>query len=99
MRTILVDTVDYVASYHEEDLGDAKMVMFHCDVYYWAPSVLKMMLQQWALFREAMKCPIFCMGTVDDAKFARLVSLFGFQHLSDIPCTDGETRKLFVSYP
>jgi len=99
-RFQVVDEVDYVGSYHQHDLGDGqKMVMVHMDVWYFSPSVLKKMKKQWAVFRKSMRCPLFAMGETDDAKFERYVSLFGFQYLTNIPCTDGKVRRLFVNYP
>jgi hypothetical protein len=100
-REVIVDTTDYIGSIHQEEFEDGtKMVFVHMDIFYWAPSVLKHMIKTWPIFREGLKdIPLFCMADDDNEKWERYISRFGFQYLSDIPCSDGKIRRLFVNYP
>jgi hypothetical protein len=100
-RIEIVDETDYIGSVHVEEFEDgSQMIFVHMDVYYWGPSILKKMIAQWPVFRASLaSTPLFCMGTVDDAKFEKYVTRFGFEYLSDIPCTDGQVRRLYVNQP
>jgi hypothetical protein len=100
-RIEVIDECDYVGSYHEEVFEDgSRMVFVHMDVYYWSPSVLKKQLTQWPIFRALMSSiPLFCMGTQDDLKFQKYISKFGFVPLKPIPCTDGQSRMLYINWP
>lgn len=98
-RIIVWDEPEYIASMHEEDLGEGrKMTLFHLDVFYFSAEILRLMLNQWAVFRRSVPIVLFAHGEVDDDKFARFISYFGFEYLRDIPCSDGKTRRLFVNY-
>lgn len=90
---------EYDADMHVEDLGEGRLMHFlHLDVYYFSSSILRQMLKQWRMFRSNVTGPLFCMGDVDDDKFARFIAHFSFQYLREIPCTDGQMRRLFVNY-
>jgi len=99
-RKIIWDQPEYTASTHVADLGEGQlMTFFHVDVYFLSKEILQDMLQRWQVFRKTVPIVLFAMGEVDDEKFHRFVSLVGFQKLKEIPCTDGKTRRLYVSWP
>jgi hypothetical protein len=98
-RTIVLDPPEYTASYHTVDLGEGCVMTFaHLDVYYFSPAVLRDLREKWRIFRENVDCALFRMGDNDDAKFERFIRMFGFQYVSEVECTDGKTRRLFVNF-
>jgi len=99
MRFVVWDGTEYIAEMHYEDLGEGRLMpFFHLDVFYFSPEILKRMLKEWEEHRHTVPTPLFCMGEEDDEKFSRFISKFGFQYLTDCPCTDGKTRRLFVNF-
>jgi predicted solute-binding protein len=98
-RVVVIDEPEYIASYHEEDLGEGRIMTFvHLDVYYMSASILRQLKKQWDLWRHYVSTVLFCMGEEDDEKFERFVSKFGFKYLRDVPCTDNKTRRLYVNF-
>ena len=93
------DEPEYTAYYNEYifDTGEV-MTLFHLDVFYFSASILRQMLRQWEVFREHNPVVLFCHGEVDDEKFAKFVSKFGFKPLKVVPCSDGVNRRLFVNF-
>lgn len=74
------------------------MTFVHVDVFVTSPSVIKRLLKLWPDVRSKLPPIIFCTGHVDDDKFDRFVTLFGWLPLSDTPCSDGNTRRIYVNY-
>jgi hypothetical protein len=77
------------------------MTFVHLDVYQTSPSVMRDLIRVHNKLRPTLPPMIFCQGHVDDHKFHRFVTRFGWEPLSNIPCTDGTTRRLYVhhNYP
>jgi hypothetical protein len=98
-RVIVLDEPEYTASYHTADLGDGRVMTFaHLEVFYYSPSILKKLKREWDLFRKYEPCVMFALSDTDDEKWVRFISMFGFQYLRDVGCTDGRTRRLFVNF-
>jgi hypothetical protein len=97
MRHVVVSEPEYDAGYHVEETPLGGMTFIHMDVFYLSPSVMRKAKAQWKLFREHVPQVLWCHGEVDDAKFSRFVGHFGFKHFTDLPCTDGVTRRLFIN--
>lgn len=98
-RITVLDEPEYTASYHMVDLGEDRVMTFvHLDVYYLSKTILKRLDREWALFRQYVPVVLYCMSEVDDEKWARFISRFGFSYLCDVGCSDGRTRRLFVNY-
>lgn len=90
---------EYDASAHAYYLPDGKeMIFFHLDVFYMSHGVIKNMKERWAAFRAACPMMLFCMLTEECSANRRLIEMFGFEFLKEMPCTDGKTRNLFVNY-
>src|SRR4051812_4835177 len=94
--TVVLD--DFVGS----DGGD-QMCLMHIDVdtKKFTPSVMKRMLDEWSVFRSVTDAPLYGIEDIpDDHKWERFVSLLGFQNTnSRVDCSDGQSRRLFVSLP
>jgi hypothetical protein len=99
-RVVLLDRTDYIVEYHTVEVDDGPPMTFvHLDVFFFSPSVLRDMRKTWPAVFSALNAPaVFCVGDVDDAKFHRFVTRFGWRYLKPLPCTDNKTRRLYVHF-
>lgn len=98
-RVIILDRPEYTVSYHIEETNEGQQMTFvHLDVFYISPSIMREMLRLWPVIQKHMNCVTFCLGEVDDEKFDKFVSRFGWRYLRPIPCTDGRTRRLYINF-
>lgn len=74
------------------------MTFVHVEVFEPSPSVIKRLLALWPEVRSKLPPLVFCSGHVDDDKFHRFVTLFGWLPISSTPCSDGNTRRIYVNY-
>ncbi len=74
------------------------MTFVHMEVFEPTASVIKRLLKMWPDVRSKLPPFIFCTGHVDDDKFHRFVTLFGWLPISATPCSDGKTRRIYVNY-
>jgi hypothetical protein len=89
---------DYRSVLHELRDGDKQMVAIHMDVFNFSPSVMKRMIREFAALRSCTDATIFAIEPhPDDAKWQRYVSHMGFEFSSRVDCTDGLSRRVFVS--
>lgn len=92
---------EYQSVLHElRDENNNQMLTIHMDVnpLRFSPGVMKRMKAEFATLRECTDAPIFAFeDKPDDAKWQRYVSLMGFEYLSRVECTDGLSRRCFVS--
>jgi hypothetical protein len=97
-RVIVVDEPEYIASYHIEDLGEGrKMTFVHLDVFYWGHSIYRDLLRKWEVWRQVVPCVLYTMATEESRAWEKFVQRLGFQYLTDVGCTDGKTRKMYVN--
>lgn len=63
--------------------------------------VMKRLLAEWRAFRSVTRAPLYGIEDYpDDRKWEKFVSLLGFQNTNvRVDCTDGQSRRLFVSVP
>jgi hypothetical protein len=80
-----------------------QMVLMHIEVEpsKFSKSVMQQLIDDWSTFRSVTDAPLYGIEpSPDDDKWERFVSLLGFQNTnSRVDCTDGQTRRLFVSLP
>jgi hypothetical protein len=74
------------------------MTFLHNDVFRWSIGTLRRLNAVWPGIREQLPPIIFCHGHVDDEKFHKFVTHFGFQHIHHTPCSDGQTRRIYAHY-
>jgi len=90
---------EYRAVIHElRDPEGTQMLVLHIDVHQFKPSVMKRMIHEFKTFRSCTDAPLFAIEpSPDDAKWHRFVSHLGFRYSSRVECTDGLTRRCYVS--
>lgn len=92
---------EYRSVLHElRDEHGNQMLCIHMDVNaaHFKPSTLKRMQHEFACLRQCTDAPIFAIEDIpDDAKWARYVGHMGFEFSSRVECTDGHSRRCFVS--
>lgn len=95
----LSDNQDYRAVLHElRDEDDNQLLAIHMDVRRFSPSVLKRMEREFSALRSCTDATIFAIEDIpDDAKWERYVRHMGFEYSSRVECTDGNSRRTFVS--
>ncbi|UGA46791.1 hypothetical protein HU230_0012410 [Bradyrhizobium quebecense] len=83
---------------HIEDFrrGQDTFLLLHLRFTRWTPSVFKRFIAHWTLLRQCVTAPLFALGEVDDDKWERFVTRFGFRFLQTVKCENGETRRLFI---
>lgn len=90
---------DYRSMLHELRDGDQQMMVIHMDVFKFNPSVMKRMIREFKALRSCTDVPIFAFEpSPDDAKWQRYVERIGFKYLMREACSDGHSRRCFVSY-
>lgn len=99
-RYPLVKCPEYESVLDEFRCDNEQMLLMHIDVFRYSPSVRKRMDREWRCLRACTDALIFAIEPEpDDEKWERFVKPFGFVFSSRIPCTDGRSRRVFVSYP
>ncbi|MBR1173888.1 hypothetical protein JQ617_07980 [Bradyrhizobium sp. KB893862 SZCCT0404] len=95
----LSDAPEYEAVLHElRDEHEQQMMVMHIDVYHFAPSVLKRMKREFSALRSCTDANLFAIEpSPDDAKWQRFVTIMGFDFLCRVECTDGLSRRCYVS--
>lgn len=95
----LSDAPEYDACLHDlRDEHGTQMVVMHIDVYHFTPSVLKRMKHEFAALRACTDALLFAIEpNPDDTKWERFVRIMGFEFSSRVECTDGHSRRCFVS--
>lgn len=88
---------DLAVNYQQPQPGTL-MTFVHLEVYQTAPSVMRSMQAMWSTVRPTLGPIVFCHGEIDDHKFHKFVTRFGWQHLSHTNCSDGKTRRIYVHY-
>lgn len=95
-------SVRFIDAYHfeidEYRRGDDQFLLVHALINNWTPSVLKQIRREWEIFRRVMPATLFATGQVDDKKWRKFVSMFGFQYLTTVLTECGEPRSLYVNY-
>jgi hypothetical protein len=76
--------------------GQDTLLAAHIRFDYFTPSVLKDALRVWRAFRQCVTAPVIAIGEVDDAKWERFVTLFGFRYCKEAVCINGKKRRLFI---
>ena len=89
---------EYAAYYEPVETSDGTMYLFHFYVTVWSPSVYKKFARRFSEWRPTFPHVLFCAGDVDDEKYEKFLSRFGFKYLTHVGCTDGNTRRLFVNF-
>jgi hypothetical protein len=97
-RYAVNDTPDYTCVLDEFRRGEEQLMLVHLDMHKATPRAMRTMLRDWRLLRECLECPLFAYGEVDDHKYTKFMALLGFKPISFIPCTDGCSRRVFVSF-
>jgi hypothetical protein len=95
---IAVDCPTYLFELDEHrNAAGEQMLFVHLLVRQWSKSTLKTMLHVFKQFRECVTCPLYASTKVDDEKWSRFISYFGFVPLLHAVCEDGQTRRLFIN--
>lgn len=95
----LSDAPEYEAVLHDlRDEHGNQMPIMHIDVYSFTPSVLKRMKREFETLRSCTDATLFAIEpNPDDGKWHRFVTIMGFEFSSHVECTDGLTRRCYVS--
>jgi hypothetical protein len=97
----LSKTPEYHSVLHElRDEHGNQMLAIHMDTdpSSFAPSVLKRMVTEFRALRSCVDLPIFAFEpNPNDRKWERYVKRMGFEFSSRVECTDGLSRRCFVS--
>lgn len=102
-RHTIVSHPEYHAVLDDFHNGTDQMVLMHIDVDHtkFNATVMKRLLGEWGAFRSVTSAPLYGIEpNPDDRKWERFVSCLGFQNTnSRVDCSDGQSRRLFVSLP
>jgi hypothetical protein len=86
-----------------DDATGEQMVLMHIEFFMtlFTPSAMKRLIEDWSAFRSVTDAPLYGLEPEpDDSKWERFVSHLGFKNThSRVDCTDGQSRRLFVSLP
>ena len=73
------------------------MTFVHIEIHDWRPSTWRRLKANWPAVLARLPKVFFCQGKVDDAKFQKFISYFGFSFLADCICTDGVNRRIYIN--
>jgi len=76
---------------------DAQMMIAHMGVFRWAPSVLKQMRHDFALFRAVYRGDIYASPIDDEPKWHKFVKALGYRPLTTVRCLDGLERPMYIN--
>jgi len=92
------DTPDFCFEIEEHrNSGGGQFCMAHIAIHRWSPAVLKRMSEEWRVLRTVVTCPLYATAPLQDAKWQKFVSRFGFRPLDSVITNGGAQRTLFVS--
>ena len=91
---VVFDYPEYRLALEEWRNGDQQMIFVALLVYYWSATMLKRFRREWAALRQHVTCPLYVWADVDDKKWERFVSLFGFKPFT-VAIQDGKRRRIF----
>lgn len=94
----LVVNDEYALHLDEYQRGQDQVLLLHLRFTKWTPSVLKRFTSHWRALRCCVAAPLFALGEVDDDKWERFVTRFGFTYLETVKCANGESRRLFIHH-
>jgi hypothetical protein len=83
-----------IDEYRSDD--DEQRLVGHIQFFKFSPAIFRQFVTAWLTFRTVVRAPIFVFARTDDEKFARFVRAIGFTQFTDVPCLDGERRRLFI---
>lgn len=92
----LVVNDEYAFHLDEYRRGQDTCLLLHLRFTKWTPSVFKRFNAHWRTLRQCVTAPLFALGEVDDDKWERFVTRFGFTYLETVKCANGESRRLFI---
>ncbi|MGY3589372.1 hypothetical protein [Bradyrhizobium sp. USDA 4350] len=73
-----------------------QMLLVHLRVHRWTAASCRRIKRDWALFRQAVRTPLFASPMTDDPKWERFVTMMGWRPFSKVLCRDGIERPLFI---
>lgn len=92
---------EYEAALEEyRDENGNQMMTAHISVEpeLFTPEVYKTIIRRFKLLREVLDVPLYAVEpNPDDEKWERFIAPLGFSQLMRVGCTDGQSRRLFVS--
>lgn len=98
---VLSSSPEYRSVLHDlRDGANRQMLFMHIDVNHelFKPSTLKRMVFEFSCFRLCTDAILFAIEDIpDDPKWERFVKRMGFEFSSRVECTDGRSRRCFVS--
>lgn len=98
-RVAILSAPEYdISIQYQQPAPGVLMTFVHVDIYRSTAGTIKSLLAQWPAVRQKLPPLIFCHGHTDDDKFHRFVTLFGWELISYTPCSDGNTRRIYVNY-
>lgn len=95
-RHSVLDYPEYHFEIEELRRGSDQMLLAHIRVHKWTKEVFKDILTKWRVFRAHVTAPLFAFAEHEDDKWERFVRALGFKPLTDILCSDGSPRRLFI---
>ena len=96
-RHTIIDCPEFRWRLHEYRDGEQQMMFMHLTVHKWSKEVFKRMKTLWTTFRQVVTCPLYAVHPVEDEKWVAFIAHFGFKHLTEITCNNGERRTLFCT--
>lgn len=92
----VIDKPEYYFALDEFRKDEGQMIFVHLTIRKWSTATFKEIIRNFQLFRQCVTCPLFAVGEVDDAKWAKFVSRLGFKFHSTVVCENGAERRMFV---
>ena len=94
---VVLDKPSFLFEVVEYRDGERQMLFINLFVKKWSPETLVEIKRDYAAFRECVSCPIYIVAEEFTPTWEHFVRSFGFEPLIEAECTDGESRRLFVS--
>lgn len=95
-RHDVITRPEYWLEVDEYKRGADQFLLAHFRVARWSPSVFKQALNDWQVFRQCVRAPLFCIGERDDELFHHFVTRAGYRPLQNVICENGIERRLFI---
>ena len=92
MKTPVIYNKDYIV-YLENFQGYS---VIHCDCFRWSKETKKNLIENIETLVKLHNAPLLAFHDKEDNKHFKFLTMLKFEYNTDIPCTDGKQRQIFV---
>ena len=91
MKTPVIKKQDYTV-YFENHEGNT---FIHCDCHRWNKLAKQNLIKDFDVLCKLHGSNIYALHDIEDTKHLKFLTMFGFECMCNVTCTDGVVRQIF----